>query len=351
MDYNYILLADNRFISYAISELRQRLSVSGRVKTMALGRSIYLAKLDVNPDDAMDKMEAATFSYGILPVAGIFEGPQTVESLGERVSACIAKGEPFRIELVSLGAKRGESAKTTEVKLGQALEALGFTVSLKSPQRIVYLIIGEGISVVASVRSADLDDVTVDHFRLENRNQDRLNRAEVKLKEAFDVFGIGDSKIASCIDVGASPGGWTNFMVKRGAHVVAIDRGALDYEKLATRDVRTIDRVEDYEEGHAVLHMKMNLGETPKLPLKEGSFDLLAIDTNTDYMESSKIAMALSRYLKAGGFLIMTLKLPKISDAGRIYMAKEALAAGYKVELVKKLHHNRMELELFARRL
>jgi hypothetical protein len=95
----------------------------------------------------------------------------------------------------------------------------------------------------------------------------------------------------------------------------------------------------------------MNISDAERLQIREASFDMLAIDTNTDYMESSRIANSLSAYLKRGGFLLMTLKLPKISDAGRVYMAGQALSQNYKVERIKKLHYNRMELTLFATRL
>jgi 23S rRNA (cytidine2498-2'-O)-methyltransferase len=351
MDYNYILLTDSRFASYAVSELKERLGVSDRIKTMALGKGIYLARLgDDSPED-LAKLRSLTFSYGILPLVGVMDKQATLDELKERVATCVAKGEPFRIELVSLGGKRGESAKDTEVKLGQAFETMGFTVSMKSPERMVYIIVGEGFTTIGSARVSELEDMTVDHFRLENRNRDTLNRAEVKLKEAFDVFRLNEKKIDSCIDVGSSPGGWTNFMVKRGARVVAIDKGALEYDRLATKDVKVIEDLRDYSEGNAVLHVRMNLSGTEELPFKRSGFDLIAIDINTDYLESSKVANFLADYLKPGGLLIMTLKLPKISDAGKVYMVNDALSANYRVERVKKLHHNRMELTLLAVRL
>jgi 23S rRNA (cytidine2498-2'-O)-methyltransferase len=171
------------------------------------------------------------------------------------------------------------------------------------------------------------------------------------MKEAFDVFGLNDKRIGSCMDVGASPGGWTNFMLKRGARVVAIDRGILEYEKLATKDIRVIESPADYSEGNALLHIKANVSEAERLPIREASFDLLAVDINTDYRESSRIANSLAAHVRHGGILIMTLKLPVIGDAGKVYMVKEALAPNYRVERVKKLHHNRMELTLYATRL
>ena len=97
-------------------------------------------------------------------------------------------------------------------------------------------------------------------------------------------------------------------MVKRGAKVIAIDKGALEYDKLATKDFKVIEDLGDYTDSKAVLHIKMNISETERLPMKESSFDLLAVDINTDYLESSKIANSLAVYLKQGGVMIMTLE-------------------------------------------
>ena len=154
MQYNYALLTDSRFVSYALSELKERLGISGRVKTMALGRGIYLAQLDGEPAFLMPNLKGMTFSYGILPVVETMERKATIEELDGIVQRYVAKGEPFRIELVSLGAKRGESAKDSEVKLGKAMEALGFTVSLKEPKRIIYVVVGEGITVIAAAMAS-----------------------------------------------------------------------------------------------------------------------------------------------------------------------------------------------------
>lgn len=351
LDYNYILMADSRFISYAMSELKECLGVEGRIKTMALGRGIYLASIaqQANGGNASDKVAKAqfTFAYGLVPVLEIFQGNRKVDELTSAIEKHLKKGEAFRIELVSLGAKRGESAKTTEVGIGQALERVGFTISLKSPQRIIYLVIGQGIEVMASTPVGAAEDIVMDHFRLENKDKDVLNRAEVKIKEAFDTFGLWDKKFGSCLDIGASPGGWSSFMIKRGAKVVAIDKGVLDYDRISTKDIKVIDSLSRYEEGHALLHIKANLDDRDAIPFAKGGFDLLMIDTNTERAESTKIAVAMAPYIRSGGSLIMTIKLPVISEAGNIYKASEELE-GYSVKRIKKLHHNRMEVALYA---
>lgn len=55
--------------------------------------------------------------------------------------------------------------------------------------------------------------------------QDYVSRAALKLVAALDHFGL-DPSDQTCLDVGASTGGFTEVLLKRGAaHVVAVDVG------------------------------------------------------------------------------------------------------------------------------
>jgi 23S rRNA (cytidine2498-2'-O)-methyltransferase len=54
------------------------------------------------------------------------------------------------------------------------------------------------------------------------------NRAYLKLWEALVRFGRWPQPGERCIDLGASPGGWTYVLAKLGAVVVAIDKAPLD---------------------------------------------------------------------------------------------------------------------------
>ncbi len=55
--------------------------------------------------------------------------------------------------------------------------------------------------------------------------QDYVSRAALKLVAALDHFGLDPSE-QTCLDVGASTGGFTEVLLKRGAaHVVAVDVG------------------------------------------------------------------------------------------------------------------------------
>jgi 23S rRNA (cytidine2498-2'-O)-methyltransferase len=57
---------------------------------------------------------------------------------------------------------------------------------------------------------------------------DPPSRAYMKLFEAFTVMGVLPEKHETCLELGASPGGWTWVIAKTGAHIIAVDRAPLD---------------------------------------------------------------------------------------------------------------------------
>jgi 23S rRNA (cytidine2498-2'-O)-methyltransferase len=54
------------------------------------------------------------------------------------------------------------------------------------------------------------------------------NRAYLKLWEALTLIGTHPQPGELCLDLGASPGGWTWVLQKLGARVISVDKAALD---------------------------------------------------------------------------------------------------------------------------
>ena len=61
------------------------------------------------------------------------------------------------------------------------------------------------------------------------------NRAYLKLWEALTRLGRRPVPGELCVDLGASPGGWTWVLLELGARVVAVDKAPLD-QRIAARE-------------------------------------------------------------------------------------------------------------------
>ncbi len=120
-----------------------------------------------------------------------------------------------------------------------------------------------------------------------------VGRGGVKLAAALDAFGI-DPGGGTFIDVGASTGGFTDCLLKRGAsRVVAVDVGhnQLDYR------IRTDKRVE-VREGVNARHLVPSNFEAP--------FDGAVIDVS--FISLRLILPAVIPLVRPGGFVVALVK-------------------------------------------
>ncbi len=364
------MIADERFLNYAAREIAA-IAGAGNVVPEYLGASVSVVKIGAEPEGLLARLREAdpVFISMLIPVIGAIPVSGTdIDRIADALPGIIGGGHTFRIEAVKAGAHPDVSAKGIEVAIGERMERNGFRIDLASPEVMVYLILEGGRVLVASARACDTDDRTIDHFRLENRSNDRLNRSELKLKEAFAAFGIGGA-MGRCLDVGAAPGGWTDFLARRGSGVVAIDAGLLDYRNLRAGRITVVEKVggayleREFSGGglggaapfsgqgpraHDVVHLKGAVDDFGDALKGMAPFDLACIDMNVAPMESAGVAVRLAELLVEGSPMVMTIKLTDISYVERLDRIREALSARYSGIRIKKLPHNRMELTLFA---
>ena len=146
---------------------------------------------------------------------------------------------------------------------------------------------------------------------LDQRDHPYVGRGGVKLAHALDTFGIAvEDRLA--LDVGASTGGFTDVMLRRGARrVVALDvgHGQLDWK------LRTDPRV--------VVLEKINARTlTPEqLPEDARRFDLVTMDVS--FISVRQVLPALVPVLAPGADLVVLVK-PQF-EAGRDEVGKGGL--------------------------
>lgn len=73
-------------------------------------------------------------------------------------------------------------------------------------------------------------------------NRHAPSRAYLKLWELFTLHGIKPKRGERCLDLGASPGGWTWVLNELGCQVVAVDRSPLAPQLMKSKNIEFIKR-------------------------------------------------------------------------------------------------------------
>ncbi len=143
------------------------------------------------------------------------------------------------------------------------------------------------------------------HLEIERLAEAYVSRAGAKLAAALDRFSL-EPRGARCLDVGASTGGFTDCLLRRGAiSVVAVDVGT---DQLHDR-IRADRRVTVREQTDIRSLAPDELG---------GAFDLVAVDVS--FISLEQVLPALARFVDPRGDVVALVK-PQF-EAGREVMAR-----------------------------
>lgn len=184
-----------------------------------------------------------------------------------------------------------------------------------SRQRAKLLVTSECVSVNGKVILKPSYDVSnTDDIRVSGDPIGYVSRGALKLKAAFETFDLSASGLV-CADIGASTGGFTDYLLKNGAKkVYAVDSGT---DQLAAA-LRNDERVVCMEKYNA-----RNLSVNDF----DGGVDMAVIDVS--FISQTLIIPALYNVLKENAILVSLIK-PQF-EAGR-----EAVGKG---GIVKKPEH------------
>ncbi|HVY37640.1 MAG TPA: SAM-dependent methyltransferase, partial [Polyangia bacterium] len=157
------------------------------------------------------------------------------------------------------------------------------------------------------------------------------SRAYQKLEEAFLWMGAEPGPSDRCVDLGASPGGWTATLRKRRAPVIAVDRAPLAPALARDPGVETVL-------GNAFTY-------TPPRPVDWMVSDVVCEPPRSLGLAEHWVSSGLCRNL------IVTVKFKGQSGYGVLAgVAQRLIDAGARFARVKQLAHNKNEVTLFARR-
>ena len=381
MEVEFVAIADLRFVRPALRELRGVFG-DARIKRFESddSKALFLISTEAGTFGQIER-KALSYIDNILPVSAVLKDVDPeyfvlVENIASMLD--IVRKKTFRLEVKKFNFKTQDRAKDLEVKIGRALESRGYSANLTKPEVQVYIMLTSKGAIVSV--GGEPDKYVLDAFRHFNRaNIRHLNRSEFKLIEAVEHFNVDLSRIKSCIDVGAAPGGWSHYLLENGVKVLAIDNALLDYGVLGSK--RTLVVVEDGEfdvikervgDGveivhesdfwsdkgredifgdYNLIHIKANysVGPEAKHLIEMERFGMFTIDVNINPEDAAKIVVSLQDSLKNGAVLIMTAKMPDKKHESYADDVRRVLSKSFADIEYKKLPHNREEFTVFAR--
>lgn len=164
------------------------------------------------------------------------------------------------------------------------------------------------------------------------RSAGQISRSELKLDELFKLYQLPIPAGGDALDLGASPGGWTNVLRRRGFAVWAVDPAPLD------------PRLADDPQVH---HVATTAGMF--LPRTDRWFDLVVNDMRMAPDRSCATMLAAAHRLRPGGCGIVTLKISPHRPQRAVEESLRLLGRAYDVLFARQLFHNRNEVTVVCR--
>lgn len=215
-----------------------------------------------------------------------------------------------------------------------ALSEQGFLVEPQAAQIAVSLTVLDQHAFLGLSELKRNESSWTGGVRFFSREDSVICRAENKLEEAFQYFQIPAVTDLRALDLGAAPGGWTNFLCKQGCFVDAVDPAGLDPRVLEKKQV-------SYYPMTAQEFSRQYSGK---------EYDLIVNDMKMDTNESIDILCEMSKQLKPDGAAVLTLKLPKREMWKRIQVAKKVLGRQFEWVRMHQLYYNRSEVTVYLRK-
>lgn len=353
-----LVTAHAEFLEAAIAEL-QRLDKRLKCDSI-LGSEVALCSAPDVPALMRTAVKVRpTFVRHLAPVQAIIDLSNTEQDIGAialaiaelPTFALLERGQRFAVQTrfvhsIHEGGQQASRVKHpyTGGQLNQQLaaaiaEETGAIEAVKKPQVVVSVLCTAetcylGISTAEENLSAWPGGAR--HFA---QTPEQISRAEFKLLEALEIFGVSLPAEELVLDLGAAPGGWTRLLLEAGLSVVAVDPARLDVR------LANAPRLEQYH-GYAESFLEEAIRRHKK-------FDVIVNDMRMDAREAARLLGQAARCLRTGdGFVLSTLKLPhatrEIDPLATLREALNILRKHYGIVEARQLFHNRQEVTVIA---
>lgn len=252
------------------------------------------------------------------------------EKIVDTLSVQLSPDHSFALRCILYGSPESNvqslqiRTRDIEVQVGTILERRGYIVNRKSPDLLFFLhVLSQKVYVSTLVYKVP---------RAVSFKTGRLNRAQLKLREASEFFQIPLDQIKTALDIGAAPGGFSKELSLHNVRVTALDPAELDSSLLL--------------DSH-ITHIKKRAEEFAP----SSQYDLFVNDMNMHPKDSARILLSLSSFLKNGGYCVMTVKCPSKNVFYYIEEVQKILEPSFHNFVFQHLPHNRMEIMMKAEKI
>ncbi len=300
-----------------------------------------------------NKKTETNFLYRILKILKTekISEKNYLEDIKNTLIKTTIPNKKIRLECVDINSRRGYSAKDIEVYLGEYLESIGAKITLKNPEILCYIILFDMCCHVGFISYKKLNFIDPGrHYKILSSG---ISRAEFKLMEAFDEFKIKAKTNQLAFDLGASPGGWSVFMAKKGIKVLSIDQGEMFSDKIKKLKISyeeaNIENIHKLKEKNTqILHIRKKFQDSLVFLDKIKKADIITCDMNISPEEAAKAVLLFSNNLKKNAKLIFTIKCTTKFAKKYVEEAKKSLSKKFIIKSVIALPNNRQELTLYG---
>ena len=360
----FIVTAHQEFVDAAFDELKRfdKKLIYGEL--LAPGILLCTLPRDIHPLDLtvflrQVKQQRPIFVRHLAPVQAVIHLSNTENDIGDLALAIanlptftlLERGQRFAVQTRLLqtdmetdragSSKHAYSSGHVNQLLAEAIaEETGAVESIKKPQVVVSILCTlEKAYLGISLTTDNLSDWPggARHFA---HLSEQISRAEFKLLEALEVFGVTLPSQGSALDLGSAPGGWTRILLEAGMQVVAVDPAKLD-ERLSKQP-----RLEHYR-GYAEDYLEEAIKRRRK-------FNVITNDMRMDAREAARLLVQASTCLLNDGFIISVLKLPhetyEIDPLKNLNEALKLLQRHFAIVQARQLFHNRQEVTVLTAR-
>lgn len=325
----------------------------GAERVRRLGKEFELVRIKLAAPLASSV--AAKYVSWILPLQHVWPcQPKTMDGFIEKAAQALARKfastdlQALMIGALDPGGDRYYRGLASNLR-GRALQLFDqplremHDAESQDPQRpTLYVLVGpEGLfaGVQSPAKAGGFHPGGIKFIR--QNSADTISRAGAKIAEALHHLPLHascPSAGAHWLELGASPGGMTAELLRRGYLVTAIDRAALDARLLGAPGLQVVQAdVADFEPASGI------------------RYDAILSDMNGDALLAFSRVGRLVRHLKPSGLVVFTLKLAGVETYDGINLLEQKLRlavelAGLKWLVCRHLTYNRMEFTCILQR-